>query len=128
MVDPREFADMFKDAYVDTLYFDAIVSDTQGTLVDRAQLSSAVVPWHVTTSVPPWHVQSAVSDSISIAVSLPNRFHGPSGDGHSVKSTSGALCTSSPQNRCEPGADMQTTSMTDSVHTRSGYAAGGRGP
>ena len=30
MPDPLEFAEMFREVYVDTVYFDALVSDAQG--------------------------------------------------------------------------------------------------
>ena len=40
--DPREFADMFRDSYVDTLYFDALVSDSQGDAMDSRAINHLV--------------------------------------------------------------------------------------
>lgn len=41
--DPREFADMFRESYVDTLYFDALVSDSQGDAMGSCALQSFIL-------------------------------------------------------------------------------------
>lgn len=41
--DPREFADMFRESYVDTLYFDALVSDPQGDAIDSCALQLPIL-------------------------------------------------------------------------------------